>query len=90
MSPTLFLKIVVEIKSFIGTSEVEDLKNALGKYVLYEKIIKRQQIEAEVSQLKEDVKDLKGRATAQIWALIVTVIGATIAAIIKFGFLTKT
>ncbi|GBF53747.1 cell division trigger factor [Microcystis sp. 0824] len=47
-------------------------------------------IETEVSQLKEDVKDLKGRATAQIWALIVTVIGATVAAIIKFGFLTKT
>jgi len=75
-----------EIKSFIGTSEVEDLKNALGKYVLYEKIIKRQQIEAEVSQLK----DLKERATAQIWALIVTVMGATVAATIKFGFLTKT
>ena len=51
-----------EIKSFIGTSEVEDLKNALGQYVLYEKIIKRQQIEAEVSQLK----DLKERTTAQI------------------------
>ncbi|WP_071821881.1 hypothetical protein, partial [Microcystis aeruginosa] len=47
-------------------------------------------IEAEVSQIKEDVKDLKERATAQIWALIVTVIGATVAAIIKFGFLTKT
>ena len=41
-------------------------------------------------KLKEDVKDLKERATAQIWALIVTVIGATVAAIIKFGFLTKT
>ena len=75
-----------EIKSFIGTSEVEDLKNALGQYVLYEKIIKRQQIEAEVSQLK----DLKERTTAQIWALIVTVMGATVAATIKFGFLTKT
>ena len=47
-------------------------------------------IETEVSQLKEDVKDLKETATAQIWALIVTVIGATVAAIIKFGFLTKT
>ncbi|CCI21599.1 hypothetical protein IQ224_03755 [Microcystis sp. LEGE 00066] len=47
-------------------------------------------IEDEVSQLKEDVKDLKERATAQIWALIVTVMGATVAAIIKFGFLTKT
>ena len=44
-------------------------------------------IEAEVAQLKEDVKDLKGRANAQIWALIITVVGATIAAIIKFGFL---
>ena len=47
-------------------------------------------IETEVSQIKEDVKDLKERATAQIWALIVTVIGATVAAMIKFGFLTKT
>lgn len=35
-------KIAVEIKSFVGTSEVEDLKNALGQYVLYETIIKRQ------------------------------------------------
>jgi len=38
-------KIAVEIKSFIGTSEVEDLKNALGQYVLYEKIIKHQLLE---------------------------------------------
>jgi len=35
-------RIAVEIKSFVGTSEVEDLKNALGQYILYEKIIKRQ------------------------------------------------
>jgi hypothetical protein len=35
-------KIAVEIKSFVGTSEVEDLKNALGKYILYEKVLKRQ------------------------------------------------
>lgn len=32
-------KIAVEIKSFIGISEVEDLKNALGQYILYEKIL---------------------------------------------------
>ena len=32
-------KIAVEIKSFIGTSEIEDLKNALGQYVLYQKIL---------------------------------------------------
>ncbi|MBD2652916.1 XisH family protein [Synechocystis sp. FACHB-383] len=37
-------RIAVEIKSFIGTSEVEDLKNALGQYILYEKIIKKQSL----------------------------------------------
>ncbi|MGK7932965.1 MAG: element excision factor XisH family protein, partial [Microcystaceae cyanobacterium] len=35
-------KIAVEVKSFIGTSEVEDLKNALGQFILYEKILKSQ------------------------------------------------
>ncbi|MCF2150698.1 XisH family protein [Desmonostoc muscorum LEGE 12446] len=34
-------KIAVEVKSFIGISEVEDLKNALGQYILYEKILIR-------------------------------------------------
>jgi len=29
-------KIAVEIKSFIGASEIEDLRNALGQYILYE------------------------------------------------------
>lgn len=38
-------KIAVEVKSFIGTSVVEDLKNALGQYVLYEKILKHQRSE---------------------------------------------
>lgn len=28
-------KIAVEVKSFVGLSEIEDLKNALGQYVLY-------------------------------------------------------
>lgn len=28
-------KIAVEIKSFVSLSEIEDLKNALGQYVLY-------------------------------------------------------
>lgn len=32
-------KIAVEIKSFVGASEVEDLKNALGQYVLYQSVI---------------------------------------------------
>ena len=35
-------KIAVEVKSFVGTSEIEDLKNALGQYILYEKILKHQ------------------------------------------------
>ena len=38
-------KIAVEVKSFVGTSVVEDLKNALGQYVLYEKILKHQRSE---------------------------------------------
>ncbi len=33
-------KIAVEIKSFIGNSEMDDLENALGQYVLYEKVMK--------------------------------------------------
>ncbi|NEQ80654.1 MAG: fatty-acid synthase [Moorea sp. SIO2I5] len=35
-------KIAVEVKSFVGLSEIEDLKNALGQYILYDKILKRQ------------------------------------------------
>ena len=33
-------KIAVEVKSFIGSSEIEDLKNALGQYILYDKILR--------------------------------------------------
>jgi len=32
-------KIAVEIKSFIGPSEIEDLRNALGQFVLYRTIL---------------------------------------------------
>ncbi|MFM8294518.1 MAG: hypothetical protein ACKN9E_08240 [Microcystaceae cyanobacterium] len=46
-------------------------------------------LKTELTLTREDVKDLKGRATAQIWALIITVIGATIAAVIKFGFFSN-
>jgi len=28
-------KIAVEVKSFVRASEIEDLKNALGQYILY-------------------------------------------------------
>lgn len=33
-------KIVVEIKSFIGPSPIQDLKNALGQYMLYKGLLK--------------------------------------------------
>ena len=32
-------KIAVEIKSFIGPSEIEDLKNALGQFILYRTVM---------------------------------------------------
>ncbi|NEO15949.1 MULTISPECIES: XisH family protein [unclassified Moorena] len=35
-------KIAVEVKSFVSSSEIEDLKNALGQYILYDKVLKRQ------------------------------------------------
>jgi chromosome segregation ATPase len=40
----------------------------------------------ELAFIREDVKDLKNSQRAQIWALIITVIGATITAVVKFGF----
>lgn len=43
-------------------------------------------LKVEITLVKEDVKDLKVSQSSQIWALIITVIGATIATIVKFGF----
>lgn len=43
-------------------------------------------VKVEVSTIKENVKELNGSQRAQIWALILTMIGATITAVIKFGF----
>lgn len=34
-------KIAIEIKSFVSSSEVEDLKNALGQFILYHDILTR-------------------------------------------------
>jgi hypothetical protein len=34
-------KIAVEIKSFVSPSEVEDLKNAVGQFILYHDILTR-------------------------------------------------
>lgn len=38
-------KIVVEVKSFVGRSDVRDLEQALGQYVLYRQIISEMKIE---------------------------------------------
>jgi hypothetical protein len=32
-------KVAIEIKSFVGNSEIEDLKNAIGQYVLYQNVL---------------------------------------------------
>ena len=34
-------KIAVEVKSFVGPSEIKDLRDALGQYVLYHDILNR-------------------------------------------------
>ena len=41
-------KIVVEVKSFIGQSDVRDLEQALGQYVLYSQIIKETGIDRDL------------------------------------------
>lgn len=38
-------KIVVEVKSFVGQSDVKDLEQALGQYVLYQQVLKEMGIE---------------------------------------------
>lgn len=38
-------KIVVEVKSFVGQSDVKDLEQALGQYVLYCQILDEMKIE---------------------------------------------
>lgn len=41
-------KIAVEIKSFLGRSEMDDLENALGQYVLYRQVLQRTEPDREV------------------------------------------
>jgi XisH protein len=36
-----FVKIAVEIKSFVSPSEIQDLENALGQYVLYQNVLQK-------------------------------------------------
>jgi hypothetical protein len=37
-------KIVVEVKSFVGQSDVKDLQQALGQYVLYSQILNEMEV----------------------------------------------
>lgn len=49
-------------------------------------------LKTELTLTREDVKDLKGRATAQIWTLIgliSSVITAIVAAAVKLGFFSN-
>ena len=41
-------KIAVEIKSFIGQSEIEDLKNALGQFILYRNVMNKTEPDREL------------------------------------------
>lgn len=46
-------------------------------------------IKVEMGTIKEDVRDLKGRTSAQIWALIGIIFTAVVSAVIRFGFFPK-
>ncbi|MEZ4711961.1 MAG: element excision factor XisH family protein [Caldilineaceae bacterium] len=41
-------KIVVEIKSFVGRSDVKDLQQALGQYMMYSQVLMAQHIDREL------------------------------------------
>jgi hypothetical protein len=41
-------KIVVEVKSFVGKSDVNDLEQALGQFILYRQIMDENEIEREL------------------------------------------
>ena len=63
---------------------LEKIDNRLDR--IEQKLEALPKMEVELSQLKDDVKDIKNRANAQIWTLIVAVVGALIAAIVRFSF----
>jgi hypothetical protein len=41
-------KIIIEIKSFLGRSDVKDLQQALGQYVMYNQVLREQNIGREL------------------------------------------
>ena len=79
----------------MATTIETDLKEVLGEIKLQLNEIQRDvttlkvdmaTVKADLTTVKDDIKDLKGSQRSQIWALIITVIGATITAVVKFGF----
>ncbi len=79
----------------MATTIETDLKEVLGEIKSQLNEIQRDvttlkvdmaTVKADLNTVKEDVKELKGSKRSQIWALIITVIGATITAVVKFGF----
>ena len=65
--------------------ELTDFKTDVSKDMTVLKV-DMATIKTELTTIREDVKELKGSQRSQIWALIITVIGATITAVVKFGF----
>jgi tetrahydromethanopterin S-methyltransferase subunit G len=68
-----------------------DLKDVLSKIDnrldrIEKKLEALPRIEARLDGLDKRVENLEGSQRSQIWALIITVIGATITAVVKFGF----
>lgn len=49
------MKIAVEIKSFIGKSEIDDLENALGQYILYRDVMDRTEPDRQLFLAVRDV-----------------------------------
>jgi hypothetical protein len=48
-------KIIVEIKSFVGHSEIKDLQQALGQYIMYEEILQEQHSERVLYMAVNDI-----------------------------------
>lgn len=76
-----------EIRGELGSFKAE-IKGELGSFKAEVKG-EFSTIKSELSFIREDLKDLRGNQRSQIWALIITVIGATVAAVVKFGFLSS-
>ncbi|MBD2654137.1 hemolysin XhlA family protein [Synechocystis sp. FACHB-383] len=71
-----------DLKEILG--EIKTQLNDLQKDVTSLKI-NMATVKTELSAVGDDVRDLKGLANAQIWTLILAVIGAVITPLVRFG-----